>query len=166
MNSLAIPNRCDPAGTSDPKQRPGHRVLLARAPGRPCTIATIRGRRPATPLTGVAGALGQLVPVAGAEVQALISPLTAGRVVATDLVRGRNYVAEIERFDESAALGDPLADPREFFIQWVRLWQQWAAAGHLSDPVLAVTLRALQAVGRAHGWRDADFRVTGGALGR
>jgi hypothetical protein len=90
----------------------------------------------------------------------------AGRVVAADVAAGRGYLGELECFNEEAAVGDLLADPGLYFLEWLHYWSEWGSRGHLKEPVLATTLKALQAIGRAQRWRDTDFRVTGRELGR
>jgi hypothetical protein len=142
----------------------GRPVLLAGAAGRPSKIARVRANQPSAPPAKVGAALGRLVPSLNGSIQALVLPLAAGRVVATDARSGRSYLAELQRFAEDAPVGNPLADPALFFEEWLHWWSEWAARGHLKDPVLAVTLRALQVVGRTQGWRDRDFRVTGREL--
>jgi hypothetical protein len=144
----------------------GRPMLLAGRPDRPSKIARVRANRPFAPPAKVADALQRLAPFIDGGVQALVLPMGAGRVVAADTARGRRYLGELEPFDEEAAVGDVLTDPGLFFLEWQHWWSEWAARGHLKDPVLAITLKALQAVGRAQRWRDADFRVTGRELNR
>ena len=87
-------------------------------------------------------------------------------ILSADVAAGRGYLGELESFNEEAAVGDLLADPGLYFLEWLHYWSEWASRGHLKDPVLATTLKALQAIGRAQRWRDTDFRVTGRELDR
>jgi hypothetical protein len=144
----------------------GRLVLVASQPGRPSKLVRVRANRPFAPPAKVAAALQQLVPSIDGGVQALVLPVGANRVVAVDAAECRAYLAELECFDEEAAVGDLLADPGLYFLEWLHWWSEWAARGHLKEPVMATTLRALQAIGRVQRWRDTDFRVTGCELGR
>jgi hypothetical protein len=141
-------------------------VLLASQPSRPSKLVRVRANRPFAPPAKVAAALQRLVPSVDGNVQALVLPVGGGRVVAVDAAAGRGYLAELECFDEEAAAGDLLADPALYFLEWLHWWREWAASGHLKEPVMAATLKALQAIGRHQRWRDADFRVTGRQLER
>jgi hypothetical protein len=139
-------------------------VLLAGQTGRPSRLVRVRANQPSTPPGKVAAALRRLIPSIDGGVQALVLPVGANRVVAVDAAGSRGYLAELECFDEEAAAGDLLADPGLYFLEWLHWWREWAASGHLKEPVMAATLKALQAIGRHQRWRDADFRVTGRQL--
>jgi hypothetical protein len=117
----------------------------------------------AAPPDRVAAALERLGNSITGGVEALVLPMGVGGVVATDAARGVSYHAEVEHFADGP-VADLLTDPRPFFREWVRWWSRWGHADHLRAPVLAVTLRALQALGRAQGWRNTEFRVTGRKL--
>jgi hypothetical protein len=142
----------------------GRLVLAASQPGRPSKLVRVRANRPSAPPARVSAALRRLLPSLDESVHALVLPMGANRVVAFDAAGSRGYLAELERFDEDA--GDLLAEPGLFFLEWLHWWKEWAASGHLKEPVLATTLKALQAVGRVQRWRDTDFRVTGCELER
>jgi hypothetical protein len=144
----------------------GRLVLLAGQPGRPSKIERVRANRPYAAPAKIAAALHRLVPSIDRSVKGLVLPMGDGRVVAADVATGRGYLGELEHFDEEASTCDLLADPGHFFLEWLQYWSEWASRGHLQDPVLATTLKALQAVGRAKRWRDTDFRVTGRELDR
>jgi hypothetical protein len=116
----------------------------------------VRANRPFARPDKVAAALRRLVPSLDEGVHALVLPVGANRVVAFDAAGSRGYLAELERFDEEAAAGDLLADPGLYFLQWLHEWSEWAARDHLKEPVLATTLKALQAIGRVQRWRDTD----------
>ena len=139
-------------------------VLLAGQPGRPSNLVRVRANQPSASPGMVAAALQRLLPSIDGGVQALVLPVGANRVVAIDAVGSRGYLAELECFDEEAAVGDLLAEPGLYFLEWLHWWSEWAAGGHLKDPVLAATLKALQAIGRIQRWRDTEFRVTGREL--
>ena len=161
--------RVKPVGHTAPARRENHHgrlVLLAGPPGRPSKIRRVRANRPFAPPGQVAAALQRLVPSVDGGVQALVLPLSAGRVVAADVAAGRGYLGELESFNEEAAVGDLLADPGLYFLEWLHYWSEWGSRGHLKEPVLATTLKALQAIGRVQRWRDTDFRVTGRELDR
>jgi hypothetical protein len=153
----ARPLRCTPASSQGLHRR---LVLLASQPGRPSKLVRVRANQPSASPGEVATALRRLVPSIDGGVQALVLPVGGSRVVAVDAARSRDYLAELECFDEEAAAGDLLADPALYFLEWLHWWREWAASGHLKEPVMAATLKALQAVGRHQRWRDADFRVT------
>jgi hypothetical protein len=87
-------------------------------------------------------------------------------VVAADVAEGRGHLGELGSFNEEAAVGDLLAGPGLYFLEWLHYWSEWASRGHLKDPVLATTLRALYAIGRAQRWRDTDLRLTSRELDR
>jgi hypothetical protein len=144
----------------------GRQVLVASQPGRPGKLVRVRANRPFAPPARVAAALQRLVPSLDGGVCALVLPVGANRVVAIDADGSRGFLAELECFDEEAAAGDLLADPGLYFLEWLHWWSEWAARDHLKEPVLATTLRALQAIGRVQRWRDTDFRVTGRELER
>jgi hypothetical protein len=144
----------------------GRLVLVASQPGRPSNLVRVRANRPYAPPAKVAAALQRLLPSIDGGVQALVLPVGANRVVAVDAAECRAYLADLEYFDEEAVVGDLLADPGLYFLEWLHWWSEWAARGHLKEPVMATTLRALQAIGRVQRWRDADFRVTGRELDR
>jgi hypothetical protein len=139
-------------------------VLLAGQPGRPSKLVRVRANQPSASPGKVAAALQRLVPSIDGGVQALVLPVGGNRVVAVDAAGSRGYLAELECFDEEAAGRDLLTDPALYFLEWLHWWREWAASGYLKEPVMAATLKALQAVGRYQRWRDADFRVTGREL--
>jgi hypothetical protein len=141
-------------------------VLLAGQPGRPSKLVRVRANQPAASPGKVAAALQRLVPSIDEGVQALVLPVGGNRVVAVDAAGSRGYLAELECFDEESAVGNLLADPGLYFLEWLHWWREWAVSGHLREPVMAATLKALQAIGRHQRWRDADFRVTGRELER
>ena len=141
-------------------------VLLASEPGGPSKLVRVRTNQPVAPPAKVAAALQRLAPSVAGGAQALVLPMGAGRVIAADVASGRGYLGELEHFDEDAAVGDVLAAPGLFFLEWLHWWSEWASRDHLKEPVLATTLKALQAIGRAQHWRDTDFRVTGCELVR
>lgn len=140
----------------------GRLVLAASQPGRPSKLVRVRANRPSAPPAKVAAALQRLVPSLDGSVLALVLPMGANRVVAVDAAGSRGYLAELEHFDVEA--GDLLAEPGLYFLEWLHWWREWAASGHLKEPVLAATLKALQAIGRVQRWRDTEFRVTGHKL--
>jgi hypothetical protein len=140
----------------------GRQVLVASQPGRPGKLVRVRANRPFATPAKVAAALQRLVPSLDGGVHALVLPVGANRVVAIDAARSLGYLAELECFDED--VGDLLADPGLYFLEWLHWWSEWAARDHLKEPVLATTLKALQAIGRVQRWRDTDFRVTGREL--
>jgi len=142
----------------------GRLVLAAGQPGRPSKLVRVRANRPSAPPARVAAALQRLLPSLDGSVHALVLSMGANRVVAIDAAGSRGYLAELERFDEDA--GDLLAEPGLYFLEWLHWWREWAESGHLKEPVLAATLKALQAIGRVQRWRDTDFRVTGCELER
>jgi hypothetical protein len=146
----------------------GRLLLLAGQPGRPSKIRRVRANRSYATPDKIAAALHRLVPSIDGDgsVKGLVLPMGDGRVVAADVATGRGYLGELEHFDEEVAVGDLLADPGLFFLEWLHYWSEWAPRGHLQDTVLATTLKALHAVGRAERWRDTDFRVTGRELDR
>src|SRR5262249_20253660 len=124
-------------------------LLLAGLPGRPSKIRRVRSNRSYATPGKIAAALHRLVPSIDGNVEALVLPMDSGRVVAADVARGQAYLGELECFDGEDATSDLLADPGLFFLEWLHWWSEWAARGHLKDPVLATTLKALQAIGRA-----------------
>jgi hypothetical protein len=142
----------------------GRLMLLAGTAGRPSKIRRVRANQSYASAGQVAAALHRLTPSIDGGVQALVLPMGAGRVVAADVARGRSYLCELEHFAEDAEVYDLLADPGLYFLEWLHYWSEWASRDHLQDPVLATSLKALQAVGRAKRWRDTDFRVTGRQL--
>jgi hypothetical protein len=86
-----------------------------------------------------------------------VLPVGGNRVVAVDAVGSRDYLAELERFDEEAAVGDLLADPALYFLEWLHWWREWAARGHLKEPVMAATLKALR---RSAGFSAGGIRIS------
>jgi hypothetical protein len=160
--------RVSPVRRTPARRESLHRrlVLVASEPGRPSKLVRVRANRPYAPPGKVAAALQRLLPSLDDGVQALVLPVGGNRVVAVDAAGSRGYLAELECFDEEAAAGDLLADPALYFLEWLHWWREWAASGHLKEPVMAATLKALQAIGRHQRWRDTDFRVTGRELER
>jgi hypothetical protein len=133
---------------------------LEQQPGHPSKIKRVRANHSFAPPGQVAAALQRLVPSVDGGIRALVLPMGAGRVVAADVAARRGYFGGLECFNEEAAVGDLLADPGLYFLEWLHYWSEWGSRGHLKEPVLATTLKALQAIGRAQRWRDTDFRVT------
>ena len=130
------------------ESHPGRLVLLAGQPGRPSKLVRVRANQPSASPGMVAAALQRLLPSIDGGVQALVLPVGGNRVVAVDAAGSRGYLAELECFDEEATAGDLLADPALYFLEWLHWWREWAASGHLKEPVMAATLKALQAIGR------------------
>src|SRR5439155_26334871 len=90
-----VPVPGTPAGRRRPYARP---VLLAGRPGGPGKVARVLANRRFAPPAKIAAALQHLVPSSKGDVQALVLPMGAGRVVATDAAGGRSYLAEVVHF--------------------------------------------------------------------